>query len=123
MKQRNLPWLGVIVESLYTSLPILSIINFLSIVTILYTSIEKPLEEYAPWLTFWVFVSLIGLAVLSMMTIVWKFVVPSLWTYRGKQMQGLTKGLAEQNKKIDKLLVEVEKLNADAAKRKDSTGR
>ena len=106
-KSRIIPWLGVIVESLYTSLPILSILNFVSIVTMLYTS---TIIKYAPWLSFWVFVGILGMTVICVMLVVWKFVIPSLWAYRSSQMKELTDGmkvLTEDAKAKDKMIAEL----------------
>ena len=106
-KSKIIPWLGVIVESLYTSLPILSILNFISIITMLYTS---TIVEYAPWLSFWMFVAILGVTVLCVMLVVWKFVIPSLWAYRSSQMKELTDGmkeLTEDAKRKDKMIAEL----------------
>ena len=106
-KSRIIPWLGVIVESLYTSLPILSILNFVSIVTMLYTS---TIIKYAPWLSFWMFIAILGMTVICVMLVVWKFVIPSLWAYRSSQMKELTDGmkvLTEDAKAKDKMIAEL----------------
>ena len=86
LKQYNVPWLGAFVDSLYTSLPILSIINFLSIITVLFATIEDRLFTWAPWLTFWWFVAILGGLTISTMGIIYIFVLPSVWTFRNKQM-------------------------------------
>ena len=86
LKQKRIPGLGALVDSLYTSLPVLSIINFLSILTVLYASIKSDLAQWVPWLTFWVFLVLLCALTATMMVLVYKFVLPSVWTFRQKQM-------------------------------------
>lgn len=73
-------------ESLFVTLPLFSIINFLAIITVLYTSINPYLSNFLPWMTFLVFVGIVcGLGMLGMV-FVYIFVLPSIWTFRGKQM-------------------------------------
>lgn len=107
MRQRNIPWLGVLVDSLYTSLPILSIINFLSIMTVLYVEIKENLLPWAPWLEFWMFVAGMSVWVVIMMALMYLFVLPSLWTFRNKQMNmfesDVLKEVRELRKEIGKL--------------------
>jgi len=107
MKQKNIPWLGAIVDSLYVSLPILSIVNFFAITTVLYTSLYPYLQEHAPWMKYWIFLIIIGALVLVLMGLVYKFVIPSLWTFRSKQMfmheSEITDKLDELLKKVDEL--------------------
>jgi len=106
--QKNIPWLGAFVESLYTSLPILSILNFLSIITVLYTSTYPYMEQYTPWVKFWMFILVLVIITLSMMIIVWKFVVPSIWTYRSKQM---FEHESEMMDKLNELIDRMDKLD------------
>lgn len=100
LKQRNIQWLGPVVDSLYTSLPILSIINFLSIITVLYATIQENMMPWAPWLRFWMFAVGMVIAVLIMMVVIYKFVLPSLWTFRNKQMHGFESALVEEVRKL-----------------------
>ena len=88
LPQKNVKWLGKLVESLYISLPILSIINFLSITTVLYASTKPYLLEHLPWVTFWMFLLVIGGSTFCMVLLAWIFIVPSVWALRGEQMFG-----------------------------------
>jgi len=108
-KQRNVPRLGALVDSLYTSLPILSIINFLSIITVLFATIEDRLLAWAPWLSFWWFVGILGLLTLSTMGLIYLFVLPSVWTFRNKQM----------NSYESDVLVEIRALREEVATMKE----
>ena len=107
MKQQNIPWLGAVVDSLYTSLPVLSIINFVAITTVLYTNIHPYLQEHLPWMRFWIFIVFMVVATLILIVVVYKFVVPSLWAFRSKQMFTHE---SEVTNKLDKLIKKVEEL-------------
>jgi len=107
-KQKNIPWLGALIDSLYVSLPILSIINFFAILTILYTNIAPLLQEYAPWVGFEHFVTAAGVITVIMMLLVYKFVIPSLWTFRSKQMFGYESKLMDQLSEISARLKKLE---------------
>ena len=88
MRQRNIPWLGKLVDSLYTALPVLSILNFLSIITVLYASTREYLVTVIPWLNIgWFLLGLVTLTIITMV-IIYVFVIPSLWTWRSKMMHG-----------------------------------
>ena len=86
--QKNIRWLGIVMESLYLALPLLSILNFLSIAIVLYTSVKTDLLRYLPWMTlgWWFFSIFVLTAVATLLT--WIFLVPSLWALRGQQMFG-----------------------------------
>jgi len=86
MKQQNIPGLGAFVEALYMSLPILSVINFVSIAIVLYSDIRPYLLEHLPWVQLWMFLLALSSLVFISMLLVYKFVLPSIWTFRGKQM-------------------------------------
>jgi len=107
MKQRNIPWLGALIDSLYVSLPVLSFVNFFAILTVLYANIHPYLQEHLPWLRFWVFLIIVGVLATILALLVYKFVVPSLWTFRGKQMFTHESAIVD---KLDKLLEKVDKL-------------
>ena len=88
LPQKNVKWLGKLIESLYISLPILSIINFLSILVVLYASTKPYILEYIPWVTFWMFLLVIAGTTCCMVLLAWIFIVPSVWALRGEQIFG-----------------------------------
>ena len=75
-------------ESLYTVLPILSIINFASIAIILYANTQPYLLVYAPWIALWMFMLVLLFVVVVLMVVAYLFIIPSMWTFRGKQIFG-----------------------------------
>ena len=90
MRQKNIPWVGALVESVFNALPFLSIIisifNFFSIIVVLYSYI-KP---YISNITLPIFIGFISIALFIIMgvgmVLIYKYVTPSLWTFRNKQM-------------------------------------
>ena len=112
LKQYHIPRVGAIVDSLYTSLPILSIINFLSILTVLYATTREYLDIWAPWLTFWMFVGFLGSLTLLTMIVIYKFVLPSVWTFRQKQMFGYESQIIDELKALKE---EIRQLSEKAA--------
>lgn len=111
IKQHNVPYLGALIDALYTSLPILSIINFLSILTVLYTSVKDYVVEYTPWLTFWMFLAFLVFLTIATMVLVYKFVLPSVWTFRQKQMFRYESELLQE---VKELREEIRKLREEA---------
>ena len=109
MKQRNLPWLGSFTNILFTTMPLLSIINFLSIITVLYATSNPYLKEYAPWMSFWMFIAFLVVLTLTLMLLVHKYILPSMWTYRAKQMFEYESQLVDKLDEVLKRLDELEK--------------
>lgn len=110
LKQHNIPWLGAFTESLFESLPILSIFNFMSILIVLYATVYEIVHEFAPWLTFWHFVGALAIVVSIGLILVHKYVVPSLWTFRQNQMLQHESDMSEQVKQMQEQLNRIEKL-------------
>ena len=88
IKQRTIAGLGPLVDSMFSCLPFLSIINFGFVAVILYTDMNPWLKIWAPWVEIWMFLLFLFLLTCGMMFVVYKFVLPSLWTFRGKQLFG-----------------------------------
>ena len=109
MKQRNIPWVGAFIESLYNTLPLLSIINFISILAILYASTKDYLLTWVPWITLWMFICAAGFLVAILMVLVYKFILPSIWTFRGKQLYGFESDLMEEVRKLRKEIEDLRK--------------
>lgn len=113
MKQKNIPWLGALVDSAFNTLPVLSVVNFLSIIVVLYATIRPQLLVWAPWMGVWTFFGMMCGVGLVIMVLIYIFVLPSLWTFRGKQMFGF------ESQIIDKLKVlqeAIDKMEGDRTK-------
>jgi hypothetical protein len=102
LRQRNIPILGAVVDSLYTSLPILSIINFLSITTILYATLKEYLLPWVPWITLGWFLTFLVVITTTTMIFIYLFVLPSIWTFRNKQMNMFKSDLLDEVKELRK---------------------
>jgi hypothetical protein len=89
LKQYEVPGLGALVDSVFTSLPILSFINIASVLIILYETLKPYRESYLEWLTFSKFISFLGIIFIICLILVYKFLLKSLWSFRGRQMQTL----------------------------------
>ena len=105
LRQRRIPLLGETIDALYTSLPILSILNFISIMVILYNNIRPYLIENLPWVNLWIFIAIIGGLASIVILLVFKFVLPSIWTFRAKQMFEHESKISD---KLDRILEQLE---------------
>ena len=92
LKQKTIPWLGAAIDSLYTAMPIMSILNFVSVNAVLYATTKDYLVERLPWITFYHWIGLMVVLTLILMTFMYFAVLPSLWNFRAKQMN-ITKAI------------------------------
>ena len=86
LKQKKVPMLGAFVDVFYTTLPLLGAFNFLSITVILYETIKPYILANFPWFSFWIFLGVLVLLTLLAMVVFYKFITPSLWDFRSRQM-------------------------------------
>jgi len=113
LKQKPLAKIGPIYEAFVVSLPFLSAIQFLTILTIFYNDARWYLAPYFPWITFPTFVALATAGLATIMTFVYKYLIPSIWTFRGKQLYGFESELMDE---VRKLREELQKLKGKEAK-------
>ena len=104
IKQKHIPGVGALVDSLFSCLPFLSFINFVFISVVLYSEIAPYLKPHAPWVSLWVFLLILTCLTIISMALVYKFVLPSLWAFRGRQMFGYESKVTDKLKDIDKRL-------------------
>lgn len=104
LKQKRVRGLGAVVDSLYTSLPVLSIFNFASILIVLYNQIRPYLLEHVPWMKVWLFFLIMAAIVTALVALVYKFVIPSVWHFRQNQMFTNESGIAQKVDRICKKL-------------------
>ena len=114
MKQRNIPGLGAVVESAFNTLPVLSAINFLSILAVLYASVREYLIDWVPWINVWSFFGIMCGVGLVLMAIVYIFVLPSLWAFRGKQMFEHESQIMDKLEALQKTVDEIDGKGAKA---------
>ena len=104
LKQYNVPKLGAFTESLFTAFPVLSLANTIAVIGVLYVMVHEYLSVLIPWLTLWIFVGFIGLLMTATMVLIYKFVLPSIWTFRNKQMNRFESDILQ---KIEELREEI----------------
>lgn len=90
-------------DSVFTTLPILSPLSYITMVAILYTTVREYLVTWLPWMTFGIFVGGLVVLGLTLMTVVYLVVLPSIWNFRKKQMSLLE----------DDLLIEIRELRKE----------
>jgi hypothetical protein len=112
-KQRNMKVVGPILESFFTSLPFISVIETGSVVVVLYETVRKFLPS---WVSLLDFIGFMVFWALLIMLGTYLFVLKPLWTYRGRQMTGInekldtvTKQLADVTERLDKMTAEKDK--------------
>ena len=108
IKQTHIPGVGALVDSLFSCLPFLSLINFAFVSVVLYSNISETLTAYVSWMNLWVFLLILTGLTIIMMALVYKFVLPSLWAFRGRQMFGYESKVMDKLKDIDKRLDNIE---------------
>ena len=91
-------FVGPLLESFFTSLPFISVIETGSVVVVLYESIRKYLPA---WVTLWDFIGMMVFWALLIMLGTYLFVLKPLWTYRGRQMTGINEKLDMVTKQLD----------------------
>ncbi len=103
-QQRNVPWLGALIDSLYTMLPMLGAINFISVTIVLYETLRPHLLVIFPWMKVYYFLGFFCLLALGMMAFVYVLVLPSIWTFRNRQMHAHDSEQMRLLRDIEKLL-------------------
>ena len=103
LKRKKLPFLGEFTDAFFTTLPFFSIYTTLSLTVILYAQTKDWLLTWFPWINFWIFILSVGFALAIALLLAYKYIVPSLWDSRSKQMSHLEQKLDMLNKKLDEL--------------------
>ena len=101
-KQKSISWLGALHDAFTTSLPVLSAVQFLTILTLFYNDLSPHILPILPWITFPIFISGVILIMCGVMVLVYKYLLPSIWTFRGKQMYGFESELLDEVKALRK---------------------
>ena len=103
LRQYKIPWIGGFKETLSQVAFWISMINFIMMGgTFYYTT----LRYIAPWFSFPIFLAIVTVIVLIGLVIEYKFIVPSLWIFRGRQMFEHQSEITEKLDEILKLLKE-----------------
>ena len=111
--QKKIIGIGEIYEAFITSLPLLSAVQFISILAILYTDLKPYLVGLLPGITLFRFLVVLTFIMLGVMVLVYKFLIPSIWTFRGKQLHGFESTLLDEVKKLRKEIQDMKKEEND----------
>ena len=107
INQKVLPGIGAIYEAFVVSLPFLSAIQFLTILTMFYENLKVYIHPVMPWVTFPIFISTVASVMCCIMVVVYKFLLPSIWNFRGKQLYGFESELMKEVKELRKEIKEL----------------
>ena len=103
LKRKKLPFLGEFTDAFFTTLPFFSIYSTLSLTIILYAQTSDWLLVWFPWVNLWIFMLVVGSALAIALLLAYKYIVPSLWDSRSKQMSHLEQKLDMLSEKLDEL--------------------
>lgn len=109
LRQKRIPILGEVIDSFFTTLPILSAYSGVSVTIILYETIKEYMLVWFPWMTLGYFILILVSLFSPLVILVYKYVIPSVWHFRSTQMshlEGKIDKLSEQLKKLQEGLNE-----------------
>ena len=103
LKRKKLPFLGEFTDAFFTTLPFFSIYSTLSLTIILYAQTSAWLLVWFPWINLWIFMLGVGSALAIALLLAYKYIIPSLWNSRSKQMPHLEQKLDVLSEKLGEL--------------------
>ena len=118
VRQYKVPKVGGFKEVLAQAAFWITIINFILIaVTAYHTTLRDYITPHIPWFDLPVFFLSLGTLVLIIMVIEYKFVIPSLYIFRSKQM---FEHESQVTRKLDEVLDKLNRLEGKNESRSDS---
>ncbi len=105
-KQKRVKFLGEVIESVFTAIPLISAFSYLSTTIILWETIKEYILDLLPWMNLFYFILFLALIFIPIIFLTFKYVIPSVWNFRSSQMSHL-------EEKLDALTKEVKGLKAD----------
>lgn len=106
-RQQRIPYLGELVDSIFTAMPALSLLSLISTLIILYEVTKQYFIDWVPWLNIFYFFGVIAIAFLLALVIVFKYVLPSIWHFRSTQMGHLEDKMDVQQSELEKVHTEL----------------
>lgn len=86
VEQREVhPFLGVFYDVFVMTSPLMSIVSYIMLSTTAYTVTRDWLLVYVPWMTFPLFILIVGVIYLVAMLLVYKFLYASYFAHRNNQ--------------------------------------
>jgi len=109
-KQYKLPWVGGAKEMLAQTVFYISMINFVLIAITAYnTTLRTYLQSWLPGFQLWMFFAILTTLVIIIMIIEYKFIAPSLYSFRSKQMFEHESKVMDELRDIKKKVADIEK--------------
>ena len=106
MKQRNVPWLGAVQETLVLVLWCGVPLNFAMITaTFYYTTVR----HVVLWATPSLFFVVLGVGLTTVLAVTYKVLMPSIWSWRERQMSSFQSKVMEEIKRLEELIISQKK--------------
>ena len=105
-RQTRIPFLGELVDSIFTAMPALSLISLVSTLIILYEVMKQYVIDVAPWMNIGYFFGAIVVVFIPILLVVYKYILPSVWNFRSTQMSHLDDKVDAIDRKLNILLGE-----------------
>ena len=110
LKQYKIPWVGGFKDVVAQLIFYVSIVNFTLIVVTAYnTTLRDFILQWLPGFKLWMFFAILIIILFGLMVLEYKFIVPSLYSFRGKQMFEHQSKVMDELIKTQKALKRIEK--------------
>ncbi len=103
LRQRRIPILGEVIDSFFTTLPMLSVYSGVSVTIILYELTKQYIVGWLPWMNLGYFIIILVSLCIPLVLVVYKYVIPSVWHFRSTQMSHLEMKMDKLSKQLEKL--------------------
>lgn len=108
LKQYKIPWVGGLKDVLAQTVFYVSMINFVLIgITAYNTTLREYFIRWIPGFQLWMFFAIIIILVFGLMVLEYKYIVPSLYSFRSKQMFEHESKVMDELRDIRKLMAEI----------------
>lgn len=110
LKQHKIPWIGGFKDMLGQLVFYVSMVNFILIVITAYnTTLREYIINWVPGFQLWMFYAILIIIIFGLMVLEYKYIVPSLYSFRSKQMFEHESKVMDELIKTQKALKRIEK--------------
>lgn len=103
-KQRRVKFLGEVIDTIFTAMPVLSAYAVVSTTIVMYELVKQYILNVFPWMNIWIFIGCLVLLFLPILLVFYKWVIPSVWGFRSEQMSHLERKIDILQNKLDTLI-------------------